>query len=96
MPYSFLLDFESGAEPWYDYAKLAHYLAICDRDFATAAMNEAIALFDLFSWKHASSAVTITGLVLATWVQSIWDWRPQVAIIGPSNWPSPLKMVHSV
>jgi hypothetical protein len=80
-----LLDFDSGAEPWYEHAALKTYVEACDFEFARKAMHETIALFDLFRWKHTASSVTMTGLVLATWVQSLWDWRPQVAILGPSN-----------
>ncbi len=80
-----LLDFESAEKPWYDFANLKNYIDNCDREFAVKAMNEAILLFDKFGWKHPAGAYTTTGLVLATWVQSLWEWRPQIAVIGPSN-----------
>jgi len=80
-----LLDFESGTDPWYDEPSLRRMVEGCTQEFALAAVNDAITLFESFSWKHKSSAVTTTGLALATWVQSLWDWRPQVAIVGPTD-----------
>ncbi len=80
-----LLDFESSDKPWYDYANLKALIERCDKAFANETMHEAIRLFDQFRWKHPAGAVTATGLVMATWVQSLWEWRPQIAVIGPSN-----------
>lgn len=80
-----LLDFDSSTEPWYDHDTLSRYLKQCDRDFAITAMNETMALYDLFCWKHPASPVTLTGLTIATWVQTFWDWRPQVGIVGPTH-----------
>ncbi len=79
-----LLDFESAQRPWYRFDHLKQCIENCDRDFATDTMNEAIQLFDKFRWKHSAAPFTTTGLVLASWVQSLWDWRPQIAVIGPS------------
>jgi hypothetical protein len=80
-----LLDFESVAKSWYDFDTLQHNLSTCGDQCAVETMNEAISLFDLFGWVHPSSAVTMAGLVLATWVQSLWGWRPQVAVTGPTK-----------
>jgi hypothetical protein len=80
-----LLDFESVYKPWYDYPTLKRYIEQCDQRFANDTLHEAIRLFNLFRWTHSAGPITATGLALATWVQSLWDWRPQIAIIGPSN-----------
>ena len=82
---SHLLDFDSSDGPWYDFDTLKSNVEACDSNFALAAMNEANNLFTQFRWVHPASVVTITGLVLATWIQSIWEWRPQVAITGPTK-----------
>jgi hypothetical protein len=41
-------------------------------------------VFSKFNYGHAAHAwpEVLTGLVLATWTQTLWKWRPQVFLIG--------------
>jgi hypothetical protein len=80
-----LLDFDSGDKRWYDFDTLAAYLDQCDKDFAVEATNQTIELFQKWTWKTKSGPAVATGLVLATWIQTLWRWRPQVAVIGPTQ-----------
>jgi hypothetical protein len=77
----------SGSEPWYDFDRLAEYLAAAaDRDWCWTAVERTMEIFNRWTWKNqATSPTIVTGLALATWVQTLWAWRPQVAIIGGSN-----------
>lgn len=80
-----LLDFECSSNAWYDYRLLKRYLEECDQDFAIDVRDRLLELFGRWRWRFSESPLTITGLVLATWVQSLWEWRPQIALIGASK-----------
>jgi hypothetical protein len=80
-----LLDFESGEESWYDYERLAKLMDTIDGDEARKIMLESVSLFGRWKWKSKSIPMVATGLVFASFVQSIWEHRPQVAVIGESN-----------
>lgn len=80
-----LLDFESGGEQWYDYRALASMLDTITQEDAAKIKDECVALFDRWKWKSASSSLVATGLVFASFVQTLWEWRPQVAVMGESN-----------
>lgn len=80
-----LLDFESGGEQWYDYPKLAHLLHTMDNGQMASVKDECIEIFSRWQWKSASAPLVAAGLVFASFVQSVWDWRPQIAVTGESN-----------
>lgn len=80
-----LLNFDTGSEQWYEFEKLAERLDRCTPEFAQATLKKAVDLFSGWAWKEQIAPDVLCGLILATWVQSIWAWRPQVALIGPSK-----------
>lgn len=76
------------SQPWYSYEKLAALVEAADGDFCRAAIAEAAAIFAKWRWKDRHQVVCptlVVGLILATWVQTVWAWRPHVAIIGKSG-----------
>jgi len=77
----------SGSEPWYDFGELEKNLAAAaDPAWVREAMNETIELFSRWTWKQGEEIPTIVAsLILATWVQTLWSWRPQIAVIGSPN-----------
>jgi plasmid stabilization system protein ParE/5S rRNA maturation endonuclease (ribonuclease M5) len=79
-----LLDI-GGSDGWYDHAELARTLDECTPEAAADVVKEATEFFERWKWKHAESPLVISGLILATWIQTIWAWRPQVAVVGKSN-----------
>lgn len=80
-----LLDFDSGS-PWFNYERLGATLAKCDTAFAQATKTEAVNLFSGWRWKENEMApIIMAGLVFSTWVQALWEWRPQIAVIGASK-----------
>ena len=84
---SLLLDLTSGHKPWYDFSKLSELLKSADDlEFRRQTSSDCVDLWDRWRWKcQRESPVLMTGLILATWVQSLWSWRPQVVIIGKSK-----------
>ena len=49
------------------------------------SIERAVELFSRWRWRNPHDAHLVTGLVMATWVQTIWSWRPLVAVIGESG-----------
>jgi hypothetical protein len=75
-------------EQWFDLNRLAGYLEQAgDLHWVGEVTDEVIQIFERWCWKNDTgvTAEIMTGLVLATWVQSIWSWRPLVSITGPSD-----------
>lgn len=76
----------STSEPWFDHATVAGYISNYTQEWADSVMDEVENLFD--QWKYTNQGVcpaVLTGLVLASYVQTVWDWRPQIAISGKSD-----------
>lgn len=80
-----LLDFESGEESWYDYERLAKLLEEMTPEQCSKVKDECVELFGKWRWKTQSAPDVAAGLVFSTFVQSFWEWRPQVAVTGESN-----------
>jgi hypothetical protein len=82
-----ILDLEGG-EPWFDRELLSQHLEAVKSGtaFAEAAIAEAEELFRRWKWRSPDTDPTlVVGLVLASWVQTVWRWRPQVSVTGESN-----------
>lgn len=82
-----VLDFGAGSHDWYEFDLLERNLkAAADHDWCKTVIEQAYNLFAKWKWKNDEIDPTvITGLVLATWVQTVWAWRPLVSIVGESN-----------
>lgn len=83
-----ILDFGAGSiKDWYNFESLEKQLAQAgDAAWCSAVIDEAVQLFSRWRWKNPEIDPTlVTGLVLATWIQTVWDWRPLVAVSGESN-----------
>lgn len=81
-----VLDFAQSAKQWYEFDTLAANLKRCeDLKFRQDTFWECVSLWERWRWRTKNSPFTVTGLVLATWVQSLWHWRPQVAVLGASK-----------
>lgn len=84
------LDLSSG-EQWYDFEKLKKHLLGMNPNWVAEVLNEVVGIFDRWIWRQTGDIelpvcpYLITGLILATWVQTGWTWRPMVAIRGESN-----------
>jgi hypothetical protein len=81
------LNLGSGDKDWYRFDVLEKLLSdAADVDWRCDVIDEATALFDRWLWKHQDVDPSLmVGLVLSTWVQTIWDYRPLVAVSGTTN-----------
>ena len=81
-----ILDLGSS-EPWFDHAELSEYLKLAESDaWCVDVVDEMTELFSRWRWRMQEETPSlITGLVLANWVQTVFAWRPMVAIAGDSN-----------
>lgn len=80
-----LLDI-SRSEPWYDYENLSQLVANMDQQASQEAVIELENLFSRWRWSHQGQAPKVlSGLVIASWIQTVWDLRPMVTVNGQSN-----------
>lgn len=76
----------SNTEPWVDLSSLQKYLdAARDPGFANRTIAEAGSIFARWAWRHDDDPALAVGLVMATFMQTFFPWRPQVAILGESG-----------
>ena len=82
-----VLDFGSDAKEWYDFDQLEKDMAAaCGQTWRQDVVDSCVALLSQWRWKNPEADPTIVaGLILASWVQTIWAWRPLVAVTGESN-----------
>lgn len=81
-----ILDLGSSS-PWYDHANLAELTQQAgEKSWRAETIQQAENLFERWAWKHQNeSPAVIVGLIMASFMQTLWGWRPQVAIVGESN-----------
>ena len=72
---------------WYDQESMEHLLEkAADIGWRRKVVNELRHLMNMWdNWEFASNADLATGLILATWVETIWSYRPNVIVTGPTN-----------
>lgn len=80
------IDFKNSGAPWFFFDRLEFWLQECEKlEFRKKVLSESIDLFGKWRWENPTAPELITALVMATWTQSIWSWRPQIAVIGRSG-----------
>jgi hypothetical protein len=86
------LKLDLGSPPgmqWYDPKQLEEYLqASKQKRWCLQTFEESNQIFDNWNWRNTDKEVVpelLTALICATWVQSVWRWRPMVAILAPST-----------
>lgn len=82
-----VLDFGSGRRDWFEHAELARYVTEAqNEEWCRSVLESAYEVLNQWRWKNQDCDPTlVTGLIMATWVQAIWTWRPLVVLIGESN-----------
>lgn len=81
-----VFDLNDVAKPWFSFDDLGvSWAASENQDWCRSVLKRAERLFGQWSYTSEGSDTLLTGLVMATWIQSVWKWRPQVFILGESN-----------
>lgn len=79
------MDLSDGA-PWFDFNRIASLMDGYSRDWAVSVVDQVEELFGRWVWTNQTVVPSVlTGCVLASWVQTLWKWRPQIAVIGESK-----------
>jgi len=80
-----LLELSSSAK-WYEFNQLSCMLQQVTPEFSRQTLAETEALFGRWRWRFNRESPTImAGLVTAAWVQTLWAWRPHVAVVGDTQ-----------
>jgi hypothetical protein len=82
-----IMDCGRASGDWYDTDALNRCLFEAQNNqWCHGVVEEARSLFVKWNWRQSVQApFVITGLVIASWLQSLWTWRPQVFVTGNSN-----------
>lgn len=71
---------------WYNFEELEHYLSLAKNlKWCQGVMDELIGIFRNWKWKYPDSPELLAAMVVATFIQTVWHWRPHVALVGRSN-----------
>ena len=73
---------------WFDHAKLAEYIEKAkDTAWSESVLSETATVFRKWNWKAEMEAAAdlVAGLILCTFVESCWTWRPLVALTAESD-----------
>jgi hypothetical protein len=81
-----ILDWSRG-EAWVDFDVLRQHLdrAAASPAWCQQALAELVRLLARWPWRYPVDARVVACLVVASWVQTLWRWRPQVALAGPTQ-----------
>lgn len=80
-----VLDFSSSQE-WTDFVALQGLLDLArDPLWCRDVLQQTIDLFAKWYWKHSVDAQVAACLACATWVQTLWPWRPEINVTGTSG-----------
>lgn len=80
-----VLDMSSRNE-WYDFDGLNSLIKQAqDPDWRRGILEKGFEFFGGWRWQHPHGHEIATAMCVASWIQSCWRWRPQMAIIGESN-----------
>ena len=71
---------------WYDPEVLADLLPRATQaEFREKAYRDLHEIISSWRWEHQDQDIVTCGLILCSWMQSVWQWRPIVALTGESN-----------
>ena len=82
-----VLDLGGDHEDWFDFETLdQHIKSAADPEWRYAALTRCRELLERWKWRNPDVDPTlVVGLILASYIQTIWDWRPLVSITGATN-----------
>ena len=82
-----LVDFGESSDNWFGFAELSSlYDKAQSREWCQAVLSRAAALFEVFeSLIYKSDTRLIVSAVCASFLQTVWGFRPQIVVSGPTN-----------
>lgn len=82
-----ILDLSAATPQWFNHGEVARMVseAVKNKDWSFDVLTEAEKLFKLWHWKHSSAPSIVSALIASTYLQTLWHWRPEVAITGASD-----------
>lgn len=81
-----VLDIGHATGDWYDLESLNRYLTEAAKpEFRQATMEEIVKILSHWHWRQRQAPVLAASLIICTFMQSIWTWRPMVFITGSSD-----------
>lgn len=80
-----VLDMSSRNE-WYEFDRLNELISKAqDPNWRKGVLEKGFNFFGGWRWQHPHGHEIATAMCVASWIQSCWTWRPQMAIVGESN-----------
>lgn len=82
-----IVDFGESEETWYNKELLLDYLEdAVHAEWREDHLHELAEIFGRWdNHQHPNAGMSLACLAIACWAQSVWDWRPWVAITGESS-----------
>ena len=81
-----------GASEWYDFERVNHWISQPNRDWVFEAMLELCRILEQWCFKIPDAdedpsicAEILASLIVASWIQSFWYFRPMTFLLGESN-----------
>lgn len=71
---------------WFNFDKLQDYLTLTQNTSWRIETHKKLqSLIASWNWSYENMDLVACGLVYATWLQTIWQWRPIVTLTGESD-----------
>jgi len=81
-----ILDIAQSCGEWYQADTLGRYLLEAQRaEWCQDVFEEADRLLRNWYWREKPGPQVATALIIASWLQTTWNWRPQIFFTGESN-----------
>lgn len=82
-----VIDYNSPIDDWFDFEEMAQLVEEAKNvEFRMAAVERIATCLKQWIWRYPETdPFLVTGLIAATFLQTIWTWRPHVAVVGQSG-----------
>jgi len=81
-----------GASEWYDFDRVNHWISQPNRDWVFESMLQLCRILEQWCFKIPDKdedpsicAEIVSSLIVASWIQSFWYFRPMTFLLGESN-----------
>lgn len=81
-----------GSSEWYDYERVNHWISQPNREWVFESMLQLCKILEQWCFKIPDKdedpsicAEIVSSLIVASWIQSFWYFRPMTFLLGESN-----------